>query len=166
MSIQSLLHLKAVYEPIPICIGYRPIYRLLADISVWPIRPLLIGIGYRYRPIWHLISVPNQYVFLYILCHKFDKKNLKKSPSKWDFGLLIEIFLKPLDTSYLDLLDCQKMKKNHSKFFISTYRYRLSVSADKQKIISVFYRYRPIRKLNLSVLIGRYEKKLIDRTLI
>ena len=47
------------------------------------------------------------------------------------------------------------------------YRYRLLVSADKEKIISVYYRYRPIRKFNLSVIIGigRYEKMLIDRTL-
>ena len=36
------------------------------------------------------------------------------------------------------------------------------------KFISVFYRYRPIRKLDLSAVIGigRYGKKLIDRTLI
>ena len=30
---------------------YRPIYRLSADISVLQIREMLIGIGYRYRPI-------------------------------------------------------------------------------------------------------------------
>ena len=43
----------------------------------------------------------------------------------------------------------------------------LSVSADLKNIISVFYRYRPIRKLSLSgfIGIGRYEKKLIGRTL-
>ena len=48
------------------------------------------------------------------------------------------------------------------------YRYRLSVSADKEKKISVYYRYRPIRKFNLSAIIGigRYEKMLIDHTLL
>ena len=41
------------------------------------------------------------------------------------------------------------------------------VSADMKKLISVFYRYRPIRKFHLSGYIGidRYEKKLIGRTL-
>ena len=41
------------------------------------------------------------------------------------------------------------------------------VSADMKKLISVFYRYRPIRKFHLSgfIGIGRYEKKLIGRTL-
>ena len=36
-----------------------------------------------------------------------------------------------------------------------------------KKLISVFYRYRPIRKFHLSgfISIGRYEKKLIARTL-
>ena len=45
--------------------------------------------------------------------------------------------------------------------------YRLSVSADMGKFILVFYRYRPIRKLDLSAVIGigRYGKKLIGRTL-
>ena len=43
----------------------------------------------------------------------------------------------------------------------------VSVSADMKIIISVFYRYRPIKKLSLSgfIGIGRYEKKLIGRTL-
>ena len=46
--------------------------------------------------------------------------------------------------------------------------YQLSVSADKTKNISVFYRYRTIRNSNLSVIIriGRYEKKLIGRPLL
>ena len=45
--------------------------------------------------------------------------------------------------------------------------YRLSVSADMEKFISVIYRYRPIRKLDLSVIIGigRYGKIHIVRTL-
>ena len=45
--------------------------------------------------------------------------------------------------------------------------YRLSVSADMEKFISVIYRYWPIRKLDLSVIIGigRYGKRHIDRTL-
>ena len=45
--------------------------------------------------------------------------------------------------------------------------YRLSVSADMEKFLSVIYRYRPIRKFDLSVVIGigRYGKKHIDRTL-
>ena len=36
-----------------------------------------------------------------------------------------------------------------------------------KKLISVFYRYRPIRKFHISgfIGIGRYEKKLIGRTL-
>ena len=54
------------------------------------------------------------------------------------------------------------------------YIYRISVSvlsvtlsSDMKNFISVFYRYRPIRKLSLSgfIGIGRYEKKLIGRTL-
>ena len=45
--------------------------------------------------------------------------------------------------------------------------YQLSVSADMEKFLSVIYRYRPIRKFVLSVVIGigRYGKKHIDRTL-
>ena len=45
--------------------------------------------------------------------------------------------------------------------------YRLSVSADMEKSISVIYRYRPIRKLDISVIIGigRYGKIHIIRTL-
>ena len=41
------------------------------------------------------------------------------------------------------------------------------ISADMKNIISVFYRYRPIRKFHLSAFIGigRYEKNLIGRTL-
>ena len=44
----------------------------------------------------------------------------------------------------------------------------VSVSADMKNAISVFYRYRPIRKLSLSgfIGIGRYEKKLIGHTLL
>ena len=47
------------------------------------------------------------------------------------------------------------------------YRLSVSVSADIGKFISVIYRYRPIRKLDLSAVIsiGRYGKKLIDCTL-
>ena len=45
------------------------------------------------------------------------------------------------------------------------YRYRLSVSANKEKNISEYYWYRPIQKFNLSVIIGQYEKIIIDRTL-
>ena len=43
----------------------------------------------------------------------------------------------------------------------------VSVSADMKKLISVFYWYRPIRKLYLSAFIGigRYEKRLIGRPL-
>ena len=43
----------------------------------------------------------------------------------------------------------------------------VSLSADMKNIISVFYRYRPIRKLSISgfIGIGRYEKKLIGHTL-
>ena len=50
---------QVVNEPIPICIGYRRRYGLSADISVLPIRQMLIGIGYRYRPISYFISVFN-----------------------------------------------------------------------------------------------------------
>ena len=48
------------------------------------------------------------------------------------------------------------------------YQLSVSVSADMGKFISVIYRYWPIRKLDLSAVIGigRYEKKLIDRTLV
>ena len=47
------------------------------------------------------------------------------------------------------------------------YRLSVSVSADMEKFLSVIYRYRPIRKFILSVVIGigRYGKKHIDRTL-
>ena len=43
----------------------------------------------------------------------------------------------------------------------------VSLSADMKNAISVFYWYRPIRKLRLSgfIGIGRYEKKLIGLTL-
>ena len=46
------------------------------------------------------------------------------------------------------------------------YWYLLSVSANKEKIISEYYRHWPIRKFNLSVIIGigQYEEMLIDRT--
>ena len=52
---------QVVNEPIPICIVYRRRYGLSADISVLPIRQMLIGISYRYRPICHFISVFSQY---------------------------------------------------------------------------------------------------------
>ena len=47
-------------------------------------------------------------------------------------------------------------------------KYEKCHMASMKNVILVFYQYRPIRKLNLSVLIGigRYEKKLIDRTLL
>ena len=59
--ITGLLLLKLVKEvvKIPICIAYRRRYGLFADISVLPIRQMLIGIGYRYRPISYFISVFN-----------------------------------------------------------------------------------------------------------
>ena len=43
----------------------------------------------------------------------------------------------------------------------------LSVSAGMKNFMAVFHQYRPIRKLSLSgfIGIGRYEKKLIGRTL-
>ena len=43
----------------------------------------------------------------------------------------------------------------------------VSLSADMKKLILVFYRYRPIRKLYLSAFIGigRYEKRLIGHPL-
>ena len=48
------------------------------------------------------------------------------------------------------------------------YRLLVSVSTDKTKNHIFFYRYRPIRNLNLSVIIGigQYEKKLIGRPLL
>ena len=49
--------LYLVYEPITDHIGYRRRYGLFADISVLPISKMLIGIGYRYRPIRTPISV-------------------------------------------------------------------------------------------------------------
>ena len=39
------------------------------------------------------------------------------------------------------------------------------VSADKGKIISEYYQYWLIQKFNLSVIIGQYEKMIIDCTL-
>ena len=48
---------RIVYEPITDHIGYRRRYGLFADISVLPISKMLIGIGYRYRPIRTPISV-------------------------------------------------------------------------------------------------------------
>ena len=49
----------------------------------------------------------------------------------------------------------------------NVYRLSVSVSADMEKSISVIYRYRPIRKLDISVIIGigRYGKIHIVRTL-
>ena len=42
----------------------------------------------------------------------------------------------------------------------------LSVLADMKNVISVFYQYRPLRKLSVSgfIIIGQYEKKLISHT--
>ena len=59
-----------------------------------------------------------------------------------------------------------KMCKIHKSQNLS-YRLSVSVSADMEKFLSVIYRYRPIRKLDLSVTIGigRYGKSHIDRTL-
>ena len=59
-----------------------------------------------------------------------------------------------------------KMCKIHKSQNLS-YRLSVSVSADMEKFLSVIYRYRPIRKFDLSVVIGigRYGKKHIDRTL-
>ena len=73
----------------------------------------------------------------------------EKNHQKWDLGSYLGFFLKNLNDTFF--LDWQKMKKNCHKLYISIYRYQLSVLAEKWKIISVFYRYRPIRKLNLSV---------------
>ena len=64
------------------------------------------------------------------------------------------------------------MRAFEKKFSLSdllfiVYRLSVSVSADMEKFISVIYWYQPIRKLDLSAVIGigRYGKKLIDRTL-
>ena len=55
----------------------------------------------------------------------------------------------------------------HYIHWISVLVLSVSLSAYMKNAISVFYRYRPIRKLSLSgfIGIGRYEKKLIGRTL-
>ena len=52
-------------------------------------------------------------------------------------------------------------------YVISVSVISVSVSADMKKLISVFYRYRPIRKFHISgfIGIGQYEKKPIGRTL-
>ena len=119
-------------EPIPICIGYRRRYVLSADISVLPIRQLLIGIGYRYRPIWYLISVHNQIALLQSYDTNLTRKIWKNS-SKWDFALLTEFVKKSLGTVFLSLHhDVQKKKKNYIKFLLV--------------LIGIGYRYRPIRK--------------------
>ena len=89
-----------VNEPIPICIGYRRRYGLFTDISVLPIRQLLIGIGYRYRPIWYLISVHNQIALLQSYDTNLTRKIWKNS-SKWDFALLTE-FVKSRQNDTLD----------------------------------------------------------------
>ena len=69
--------------------------------------------------------------------------------------MLTEFVKKILGTVFLALYhDVQKKEEKLHQIYFSTYRYRLSVSADKKKFILVFYRYRQIRKLNLSVLIG------------
>ena len=73
------------------------------------------------------------------------------------------------------------LEKNHNSFFknfcgknptyyiycISVSALSVSVLADMKNVISVFDRYRPIRKLSVSgfISIGRYEKKLISRAL-
>ena len=57
------------------------------------------------------------------------------------------------------------LKKYYNIMYIG---YRYWYQPIRQKIISFFYRYRPIRNLNLSVIIGigQYEKKLIGRPLL
>ena len=130
-SFKNIYHLL-VYEPIPICIGYRRRYGLFTDISVLPIRQLLIGIGYRYRPIWYLISVHNQIALLQSYDTNLTRKIWKNS-SKWDFALLTEFVKKFLGTVFLSLHhDVQKKKKNYIKFLLV--------------LIGIGYRYRPIRK--------------------
>ena len=59
------------------------------------------------------------------------------------------------------------LKKYYNIMYIG-YRLLVSVSTDKTKNHIFFYRYRPIRNLNLSVIIGigQYEKKLIGRPLL
>ena len=64
-------------------------------------------------------------------------------------------------------------KKNFLLYFLKKYYnlmyigYRYRYQPIRQKNISVFYWYRPIRNLNLLVIIGicQYEKKLIGRPL-
>ena len=57
-------------------------------------------------------------------------------------------------------------KKCHT-LYLSVLVLLALLSADMKNAISVFYRYRPIRKLSLSgfIGIGQYEKKLIGHTL-
>ena len=65
-------------------------------------------------------------------------------------------------SSDLHLKMCISLKSQNS-----SYRLSVSVSADMEKFLSVIYRDRPIRKFDLSVVIGigRYGKSHIDRTL-
>ena len=110
--------------------------------------------GYRYRPIWYLISVHNQIALLQSYDTNLTRKIWKNS-SKWDFALLTEFVKKIFRYSFsFSPSWCAKKEEKLHQISFSTYRYRLSVSADKKKIISVLYRYRPIQKLNISVLIS------------
>ena len=157
---------ELVYEPIPIRIGYRRRYGLSADISVLPISKMLIGIGYRYRPIWYLIWVLNEFALFQSydknLSRKYDinlsRKIWKKLLKMRLFSCTYNwIFEKPFMYSFSCSAWCAKKEELLTSYFLlvnSTYRYGLSVSADKNKNLSVFYRYRPIRKLKISVLIG------------
>ena len=75
------------------------------------------------------------------------RKIWKKSP-KMRLGILLGFFFLNPEWYIFPWL-----AKNEEKLPQITYKY-ISLSADKWKIISVFYRYRPIRKLDLSVLIS------------
>ena len=147
-----------MYEPIPICIGYRRRYGLFADISVLPISKMLIGIGYRYRPIWYLISVLKQFALLLSYDTNLTRKIWKKLLKMRLFSCTYNwIFEKPFMYSFSCSAWCAKKEELLISYFLlvnSTYRYGLSVSANKNKNLLVFYRYRPIRKLKISVLIG------------
>ena len=117
-----------MYEPIPICIGYRRRYGLFTDISVLPIRQLLIGIG-RYGTSYRFITK-------LLKLQSYDTnltRKIWKNSSKWDFALLTEFVKKFLGTVFLSLHhDVQKKKKNYIKFLLV--------------LIGIGYRYRPIRK--------------------
>ena len=120
---------------------YRPIYRLSADISVLPIQKMLIGIGYRYRPIRRPISVVPP---IRDIGQNYIRKFRKKLVWQNNFHVKVQNFALLKYFMKYNLKVSEKFSAAFSKKFtiiiISTYRYR--------------HRYRPIRKKIYRYFIG------------